>query len=208
MSAREILKACARAAATLVMTPAICSFCVRSRLIGGNRALTGSTQALGLIPGLIGQYLRRAFLARALAYCADSAAIEFGTVFSETGAYIGEHVYIGPRCDLGLVHLERDVLLAPAVHIPSGPLTHGVADPSQPIRDQIGRRQTIRIAAGAWIGTAAVVMADVGENTVVGAGAVVTRPLPACVVAGGVPARILRRRDEPASVARPRAVVS
>ena len=207
MSVRQILKAFARAAATLVMTPAICSFYARSRIIGQNRALVGSTQALGLVPGLIGQYLRRAFLARTLAHCAPSAAIEFGTVFSDTGAYIDEHVYIGPRCDIGLAHFERDVLLAPAVHVPSGPLTHGAADPSKPIRDQPGCLRTVRIGAGAWIGSGAVVMADVGRDTIVGAGAVVTRPLPERVVAGGVPARILRRRDEPARVAAPVALM-
>jgi len=39
-----------------------------------------------------------------------------------------------------------------------------------------------------------VVMADVGRGTIVAAGAVVTKALPANVVAGGVPARVLRAR--------------
>ena len=34
----------------------------------------------------------------------------------------------------------------------------------------------VRIGAGAWIGSAAVVMADVGANSIVGAGSVVTKP--------------------------------
>ena len=69
-------------------------------------------------------------------------------------------------------------------------------DPLRPIRDQAGGVTAVLIGAGAWIGSAAVVMADVGPDTVVGAGAVVTKPLPDGVVAAGVPARILRRRDE------------
>jgi acetyltransferase-like isoleucine patch superfamily enzyme len=52
----------------------------------------------------------------------------------------------------------------------------------------------VRIGTGCWIGSAAVVMADVGRNTVVGAGAVVTRPLPDWVVAVGAPARPVRER--------------
>jgi maltose O-acetyltransferase len=45
-----------------------------------------------------------------------------------------------------------------------------------------------------WLGSGAVVLAGVtiGENTVVGAGAVVTRDLPANVVAVGNPARVVR----------------
>jgi acetyltransferase-like isoleucine patch superfamily enzyme len=39
-------------------------------------------------------------------------------------------------------------------------------------------------------------MSDVGEHSVVGAGAVVTKALPAQVVAAGVPARVIRSRVE------------
>ena len=38
-------------------------------------------------------------------------------------------------------------------------------------------------------------MADVGRDSVVGAGAVVTRSVPDRVVAAGVPARVVKRRD-------------
>jgi acetyltransferase-like isoleucine patch superfamily enzyme len=44
------------------------------------------------------------------------------------------------------------------------------------------------------VGSAAVVLADVGAGTVVGAGSVVTKPLPPMVVAAGVPARVIRPR--------------
>jgi acetyltransferase-like isoleucine patch superfamily enzyme len=90
--------------------------------------------------------------------------------------------------------LERDVLLAAGVHVPSGGRTHGSDDLSLPIREQVGTLRLVRIGQGAWIGSGAVVMADVGADTIVGAGAVVTTALPARVVAGGVPARVLRSR--------------
>jgi len=191
---REALKAVARAVATLIVLPSLCSFSVRRRVLGPDRALQGSTQALALVPGVVGQYLRRAFLARTLAYCSASATIEFGTIFSARGTRIDDHVYIGPHCSIGLAHFERDVLVGPSVHVPSGSRTHGMADLSTPIRDQPGREEMVRIGEGAWIGAAAVVMADVGRHAVVGAGAVVTRPAPEAVVVGGVPARVLRDR--------------
>ena len=174
--------------------PALASYRLRAIIMGRDRAVEGSTQALSLVPGIIGQYVRRAFLARVLPACHRSAVIEFGAVFSQADARIDENAYIGPRCHLGLVHIERNALLAAGVHVPSGGRSHGTADVSVPIRDQPGSPTLVRIGAGAWIGSAAIVMADVGRDTIVGAGAVVTKALPDRVVAAGVPARVLRSR--------------
>ncbi len=195
VSARRAVKAAAFGVATILAAPAILSYWLKAAVMGRDRALAGSTQMLALVPGIPGQYLRRAFLCRVLARCDPSATIEFGTVFSQAGARIDEHVYVGPRCHLGLVHLERDVLVAAGVHIPSGPETHGTDDLSTPIRLQPGRPRLVRIGAGTWIGSAAIVMADVGRDSVVGAGSVVTRALPDRVIAAGAPARVVRRRE-------------
>src|SRR5258708_1756360 len=112
----ELLKTVARAAAAGAVIPALCSFYVRGAIFRRDRALEGSSQALALIPGLLGQYIRRAFLSRTLVRCASTATIECGTFFSSTGARIDDRVYVGPNCQLGLVHLECDVLLGPTVH--------------------------------------------------------------------------------------------
>lgn len=191
---RDAAKRAASIAAVVAVVPALLSFRLRARILGRDRALEGSTQALALLPGLVGQYLRRAFLSRVLAECHPTATIEFGTILSRTAARIGANAYVGPRCHLGLVHIHRDALLAAGVHVPSGPLSHGVGDVGVAIREQAGAPRMVRIGAGSWIGSAAVVMADVGCNTIVGAGAVVTHPLPDAVVAVGVPARVVRSR--------------
>lgn len=197
--AREFVKSIARLLATVAILPELLSFWVRAGLLGRDRALESSTQTLGLIPGLPGQYLRRAFLACVLEACHPSAAIGFGVLFSKAGTRIGANVYIGPRCHIGLADIESNVLLAAGVHVPSGLRMHGIDDPTRPIREQEGVTTRVRIGAGAWIGSAAVVMADVGRNTVVGAGAVVTKPLPDDVIAAGVPSRIVRQRFQPVS---------
>jgi acetyltransferase-like isoleucine patch superfamily enzyme len=196
LSTREVVKAIARGAAHVVAAPFVVSYACRAPILGPDRALTGSTEALSLVPGLAGQYLRRAFLQRALAACHKTAVVEFGTTFSRTGARLEENVYVGPRCHLGLVHIERDALLAAGVRVPSGGRTHGVDNLAAPIREQPGDERLVRIGEGAWIGEAAVVLADVGTGAVVGAGAVVTRSVPPYTVAAGVPARVLRRRGE------------
>lgn len=192
---REFLKRLARGGALLAVSPELALYWLRAQLMTRDRALEGSSQMLSLVPGVVGQYLRRAFLSRVLAECHETATIEFGTIFSQTAARIEAGAYVGPRCHLGLVHIERDALLAAGVHIPSGQHTHGHADPTTPIREQPFQRQLVRIGTSAWIGSNAVVMADVGAGTIVGAGAVVTKPLPAGVVAAGVPARVIRSRD-------------
>jgi acetyltransferase-like isoleucine patch superfamily enzyme len=210
---KSAVKSFVRALALLAVLPALGSFYLRAALMGRDRALEGSTQWLGLIPGVLGEYLRRAFLAQTLAECAPTATIGFGVLFSRAGARIGEQVYIGPRCHIGLAHVGRDVLLAAGVHVPSGARTHGTGDSGKTIRDQETTYSVVRIGEGTWVGSAAVVMADVGPHAVVGAGAVVTKPLPGWVVAAGVPARVVRTRegaprsevDEVAAAAAPRA---
>lgn len=192
----QILKRLARAVAFILVLPALVSYAVRARVIGPDRALEGSTQALSLIPGILGQYLRRAFLSRTIRFCHPTAAICFGTIFSQTDTRIDADVYVGPGCVLGRVHLERNVLVGSCVQITSGRHTHGSDDPSVPMREQEGARALVRIGEGAWIGSAAVVMADIGRHSIIGAGSVVTRPLPDLVVAAGVPARIIRSRAE------------
>jgi acetyltransferase-like isoleucine patch superfamily enzyme len=194
---KTFVKSVARGIATIVIAPQLVSYALRGAIVGRDRALEGSMQLLANIPGVIGEYLRRAFLMRTIAHCSTTCVIGFGTLFSKVGARIDERVYVGPRCHLGLVHLEADVMLAAGVHIPSGPRTHGT-EAGVPMRDQPGDRRLVTIGESSWIGSNAVVMADVGRNTIIGAGAVVTRPVCDDAVAAGVPARVVSRRgDDP-----------
>lgn len=197
MNVRELMKAAARLAAHVAATPFVWSFTLRAAFVGRDRAVQSSTQLLALVPGLTGQYLRRAFLGRSIDACHHTAVVEFGTTFSRAGARVDERAYIGPGCHLGLVHVECDVLIAAGVHIPSGSKTHQIDDVTRSIRDQPSGERLVRIGAGSWIGAAAVVMADVGPESVVGAGSVVTQPVPGGVVAAGVPSRVVRRRNPP-----------
>jgi virginiamycin A acetyltransferase len=194
MSFKDLMKSLAGAVATLLVLPAIASFSLRKQFVGADRALESSSQVLSLLPGLWGGYLRNAFLRRALAECHPTARVEFGTLFSKAGARLGAYSYIGPRCCIGLAHIERDVLIAAGVHIPSGGQLHAIDDPTRPIREQTGVTHVVHIGQGSWIGANAVVMADVGRHSVIGAGAVVTRPIPDHVIAVGVPARVVRSR--------------
>lgn len=201
MRLRAAAKWFARGIANLCIVPLLLVHGLKVPLLGRDRALEGSSELLSLVPGLIGQYLRRAFLGWTLEYCDPSASIGFGTVFSKAGARIDENVYIGGHCHIGLVHVQRDVLIASGVHITSGARMHGADDLTIPIKEQPGVNTLVTIGRGAWVGSLAVVMADVGRDSIVGAGAVVTKPIPERVVAAGVPARVIRSRESGNAVA-------
>lgn len=192
---RRILKSFLYGVASLVVLPVLVLFYLKSLVIGRGRALTGSSQTLSLVPGLCGQYLRRAFYVRTLDRCHRSATIEFGVLFSKAGARLGSNVYIGPGCQIGLAEIGDDTLIAAGVHIPSGPRTHGTDQLGIPIREQSGELRRVNIGKGCWIGSTAIVMADVGDESVVAAGSVVVDSLPARVIAAGVPARVVRARE-------------
>ena len=191
---RSLFKRFLHLLANIAAMPFLLIHVLKVPVLGADRALEGSTEYLSLLPGVGGQYIRRAFLAWTIKSCHPSAAIGFGTVFSKVDAVIAENVYIGSRCQLGKVHIERDVLIASGVHITSGSKMHGIDDPDKPIREQEGTFEKVTIGEGSWIGSLTVVMADVGKHCVIGAGAVVTKPILDRTVAGGVPAKVIRER--------------
>lgn len=204
MLARRWLKALANGLATVLVLPAVLACRVGALLIGAHRAFPGWSQAFSLLPGLTGAYLRRAFYWWLLPECGAGACISFGTVLSHPTARIGRNVYVGPFCALGDVTLEDDVLLGSHVSITNGSAQHGTERLDIPIREQPGVWPRVTVGRDTWVGDRAILMADVGRHCVVGAGSVVTRPLPDYAVAVGSPARVVRFRDgRPAGAAPP-----
>lgn len=180
----------------VLIFPAYLGFLGASLLLGRERAFPGWSQAMSLIPGLLGVYLRRAFYGLVLPRCAADACLSFGMLLSHPSTRIGARVYVGAYSLLGDVTLEDDVLVASHVSIVNGPSQHGIERLDIPIREQPGVWTRITIGRDSWIGERAVVMADVGKHCVIGAGAVVTKPIPDYAIAVGVPARVVRFRDE------------
>jgi acetyltransferase-like isoleucine patch superfamily enzyme len=98
------------------------------------------------------------------------------------------------------VILEDQVLIARNVYIADH--THRFSDLSRPVLEQgISEPAGIRIRQGAWLGQNVVVCPGVtiGRNAVVGANSVVRQDVPDYCVAAGVPARVIRRIDQPRS---------
>jgi carbonic anhydrase/acetyltransferase-like protein (isoleucine patch superfamily) len=91
------------------------------------------------------------------------------------------------------IEIEEGTIFAPGVKIISA--NHTPDDLSQHLP-----AEPVRIGAYCWIGANAVILPGVclGDRVVVGAGAVVTKSVPAGCVVVGVPARIIRSADTPA----------
>ncbi len=95
------------------------------------------------------------------------------TLIDDTHIYIGSHTMIGPG-----------VIIATAGH------------PVLPIlREQAYQYNApIHIGSNCWLGAGVIVLPGVtiGDNTVIGAGSVVTKDIPSDVVAVGAPCRVMR----------------
>ncbi|MET2954516.1 sugar O-acetyltransferase [Vibrio harveyi] len=99
------------------------------------------------------------------------------TLVDDTHIYIGDHVMIGPN-----------VTIATAGHPIDPELRRDIAQFNIPVH----------IGNNVWIGANSVVLPGVtiGENSVIGAGSVLTKDIPANVVAVGNPCRVLREIGE------------
>jgi maltose O-acetyltransferase len=111
----------------------------------------------------------------------------------------GEHISIGPRTfvnynltalDVAAITIGADCQFGANVQLltPIHPIDPG------PRRDKLEAAKPITIGDNVWLGGGVIVCPGVtiGENSVVGAGSVVTRVIPADVIAVGNPARVVR----------------
>jgi acetyltransferase-like isoleucine patch superfamily enzyme len=192
---KRLLKHLANALALLVVLPPLALYHLGRLALGPEKAFAGWSQAFSLIPGLTGVYLRRAFYRLVFPRCAADCCLSFGTVFSHPTAEVGRGVYAGVYCCLGDVTLEDDVLLGSHVSVANGGAQHGTDRLDIPVREQPGLWPRVTIGRDTWVGDRAVILADVGRHCVIGAGSVVTRPIPDLAIAAGVPARVVRFRN-------------
>lgn len=105
--------------------------------------------------------------------------------------FIGQNVFINRDVmlvDLGGVFIEDNALIGPRAMIIS------VNHREKPAHRRDLILKSVHIKKGAWIGAGAKVLpgVTVGENAIVGAGAIVTHDVPANMVVAGAPAKVIR----------------
>ncbi|MGJ9404217.1 sugar O-acetyltransferase [Arthrobacter sp. KK5.5] len=114
--------------------------------------------------------------------------VDYGTRIS-----IGARTFVNynlTALDVAPITIGEDCQIGPNVQLltPTHPLE------PQPRRDKLEAARPITIGDNVWIGGGATILPGVavGENSIVGAGAVVTKDVPANTVVVGNPARVAR----------------
>ncbi len=146
-----------------------------------------------LVTHLPGYGLRHAYLRRVLGYEIDrTASVAMGCFVTGDVMTVGPRSVVNRGCYLdgrGGLWLGEDVSVSPECYLLS--LTHDVRDPTF-----TAVPGPVRLEDRSWIGARAVVLPGrtVGRGGVVGAGAVVSRDVPALEIVAGNPARSVGRR--------------
>jgi virginiamycin A acetyltransferase len=195
---KDFLKHAVDGICLVIMLPAYFLYYVFAMIGGKDNVFWGFSQALSLLPGLPGNYLRKNFYRMAMARCDRNCAILFGTIFSHLDTEVGKDVYIGPNCNIGKCRIEDYCTIGSNVHIMSGKGQHNFEDPATPIREQGGTFEKIILGEDTWVGNGALIMANIGKKCIIGAGSVVTKEIEDFSIVAGNPARMLRKRPSDA----------
>ena len=145
--------------------------------------------------------LRKWFIKNKFGYIGNNSDLRpFVTIVGGKNIYIGNNVILRGGTQLHsssklgetTITIEDDVLIAPNVFITVN--NHNFSDTSMPISMQGGNEKSVHIKTGAWIGYGAIILQGVtiGRNSVVAAGAVVTKDVPDYTVVGGIPAKTIK----------------
>ena len=137
---------------------------------------------------------RQAILQNLLGKMGQNSMIEppFHCVYGKN-IYLGDYVYLNFGCtilDCNAVRIGNHVMIGPNVQI----YTPAHEIQAEPRNQGWEVAKSIVIEENVWIGGAAVLLPGVriGRNSIVGAGAVVTKNVPANTIVAGNPAKIIR----------------
>jgi maltose O-acetyltransferase len=151
--------------------------------------------------GAVARKIRYSCCKHFFAKCGRGVNVERGVTFSDgLRIEIGDNSHIGLNSRLGLVIIGNDVMIGPEVLMFSQ--NHIFSDLTRPMRIQgVKEHERVIVEDDVWIGARTIILPGrkIGKGAVVGAGAVVTKDVPAYAIVGGNPAKILKRREyEPA----------
>lgn len=189
MSAKRLAKAVAFAICLTAVSPLIALAWAEKHVLRGDVLFNLFAQFLAPFPGLPGSYLRGAYYFGTLDGCAWETHVGFGSHFTHRGGVLASRVSMGSYCVIGHARIGAEAMIGSRVSMPSGKRQH-VDDKGNLVL--AGRYETISIGARTWVGEGAIIMASVGCDCIVSAGAVVTKEMPSRVLIAGNPATVIK----------------
>ena len=150
---------------------------------------------IALLPGLPGAFLRRAFYSLTLDECSSHCHIGFGSIFSHRSTIVEEHVYIGSYSIIGSAYLGEHCLIGSRVSILSGKALHVLGEDGMWTPYSAERLSQVKLDKNVWIGEGAIIIADIGEGSMIGAGSVITTNIKPHIIVTGNPARFVKNLD-------------
>jgi len=126
--------------------------------------------------------------------CGEDVTINFGTIISSRLTRLGSHIWLGTYNIIGQADIRDFTLTAQGCHIVSGARGHTFDNTDVPIMHQSYMPTRCTLGPDVWLGATAIVMANVGQGCVIGAGSVVEKDIPDWSVAAGNPAKVIRPR--------------
>lgn len=129
--------------------------------------------------------------------CGKNVNFECGAKF-DPELSIGDNSGVGVNCVVsGRTFIGNDVMMGPDCIMYSYSHAHDRLDIPM---DQQGFEEPtpIHIGNDVWIGARVIILpgVTVGDHVIIGAGSVVTKDIPDYALVGGVPAKIIRMRNE------------
>jgi len=191
---KYVIKSFFKLLAFILVLPLYLLLNISELLLKTDQPFQFCSQLLSLVPGVPGNYLRQQFYRLSLKSCSDDCCIEFGTRLNQKSIEIGRRVYIGTNCCIGECRIDDDVLIGSNVDIISGKMQHNFDRLDLPIREQGGKLVKIVIGEDSWLGNSSIILANVGRKSIVAAGSVLVNDLEPFSIAGGNPAKVLKKR--------------
>ena len=108
---------------------------------------------------------------------------------------MGDHVYANFNLvlvDDARIEIGDNVMIGPNVVLCTG--THPVSPRLRAKEAQYNK--PVKVERGVWLGANTMVMPTIGENSIIGAGSIVTKDIPANVIAFGNPCKVYREITE------------
>ena len=189
MSVRRLVKVAVFGICLALVSPLVVLAWIEKHCLHGDGLFGLGAQFLAFFPGLPGVYLRGAYYFATLNRCSWETHVGFGSIFTHRSGALAPRASMGAYCVIGHAHIGAGAMIGSRVSIPSGRRQHLDDDGKL---TSTTRFETIDIGARTWVGEGAIIMANVGCDCIVSAGAVVTREMPSRVLIGGNPATVIK----------------